>query len=309
MEELLFEDSLLENMEVVHHQESQEPYADDFLSEDSLLESMEVVSFEERDIDEVVRENAHALLDAEMDLEEILYESNMELVTEGTLSKIGTKIKELWQKLKAMVKKFIDWVISLIKKDKSASKSSSTTTKEDNGKGGSVSQKEDDVKIPDAPSKGDIRLFNAKGAARVIGERFAILQKMVDNSDHFDANQTKNEIINIKELCFKDLEKLWYNGDISEVIEVSNGTVYYHNVNSDFEDLLRGLSTEITDLENLCQTNKFNSDPERISTVKLLISVSQSILAQLQKIFKEDKANRMTVIRADVKANGNRRGV
>lgn len=284
---------------------------DELLFEDSLLESMEIISFEERYIDEVVRENAHALLDAEMDLEEILYESNIELLTEGTLSKMGEKIKELWQKLKAMVKKFIDWVVSLIRKDKSASKSS--TAKEEKGSGGITSQKEDDVKIPDAPSKGDIRLFNAKGADRVLGERFNKFEKIIQDAKHVDMNECKRELLNTKELCFKDLEKLWYNGSVDEVIEVSNGVVYYRNVNSDFEDLLKEMSNMINDLERLSQNNEFENDPEKsrlyVSFIQLSVSVSQSILAQLQKIFKQDRANRLAAIKADVKANGNRRGV
>lgn len=276
---------------------------EDFLFEEELMESMEVLSFEERDIDEVVRENAHALLDAEMDMEELLCESSIEVLTEGTMADIGRKIKEMWAKLKALIKKFIDWIRSLIKKE------SSTTSKKSSGY---QKQKEDDVKIPDAPSKGDIRLFNAKGAIAVIRERMGKASAVLEND--FDVKEAMDELNNIKELCFKDLEKLWYNGNISEVIEERNGTIYYHNVNSDFEDILKALHAEIEEVEAMTKMDpNQHGDPERfkraIPVVKLLISVSQAILAELQKIFKEDKANRMAAIRADMKANGNRRGV
>ena len=274
---------------------------EDFLFEDSLLESMEVVSYEERDINEVVRENAHALLDAEMDLNDILCESNIDVVTEGAVSDIGKKIKELWDKLKALIKKFIDWVVSLIKQDKAASKKSS----------GYQKQKEGDVEIPSAPSKGNVKLFNAKGAVSVINQRMGKLKDLV--SGDFDYKEVKDEIDNVKDLCLKDLEKLWYDGSINEVIEEKNGTVYYHNVNSDFEDILKAISAEVEQMEALTKMNpNEQADPERfkkgVPVVQLLISTTQAILTELQKIFKEDKANRMAAIRADMKANGNRRG-
>lgn len=109
---------------------------EEFLFEDSLLESMEIVSFEERDIYEVIRENAHALLDAQMDMEEILYENNI-IVLEASGDKKGF-IRRMLDKIKQYIKKFKDWIMSLLRKKKDSDKqqtknnNSSTDTDEKN---------------------------------------------------------------------------------------------------------------------------------------------------------------------------------
>lgn len=88
---------------------------DELLFEDNLLESMEIISFEERDINEIIRENSHALLDAEMDMEEILYESNTYILTESSGENF---FKRAFKKLKALWDKFIAWIKSIINKIK-----------------------------------------------------------------------------------------------------------------------------------------------------------------------------------------------
>lgn len=100
---------------------------EEFLFEESLLESMEIVSFEERDINEIVRENAHALLDAEMDMEELLCESGLELVEEGFIDTVKAKIKAIFDKIKELIRKFIAWVKSLFKKKEQAASAANNT--------------------------------------------------------------------------------------------------------------------------------------------------------------------------------------
>lgn len=302
---------------------------EDLLFDELLLESMEIVSFEERDMDEIIRENSHLLLDAEMDLEELLCESGLEFLEEGLMSNLGKKIKELWAKLKAYIKKFIDWVVSLIKKDKSASKDASNSDSKDDSKTTGTKKSDnnvknknhrgDDIEIPKPPSTGNIRLFNAKGSEKLLETRFLHFLKddfkkqIADGS--IDIQDAIKDVRETAEVCKKDLSKFWYNGNVSEVIEEKNGTWYYHTVNSDFEDLLKDARNDVEFLEK--QLSSFNpdeqEDPEFARKVfplmQAIVSAIQSVIAEYQKIFKEDKANRMAAIRADMKANGNRRGV
>lgn len=307
---------------------------DELLLEDIQLESMEILSLEERDMDEIIRENSHLLLDAEMDLEELLCESGLEFLEEGLMSNLGKKIKELWAKLKAYIKKFIDWVVSLIKKDKSASKDASNSGSKDDSNSGSKddskttgTKKSDNnvknhrgyyIEIPKPPSTGNIRLFNAKGTENLIETRFfsfvsnGFKKQIADGS--IDIQDAIKEVREIAEVCKKDLSKFWYNGNVSEVIEEKNGTWYYHNVNSDFEDLLRDLNDNVEYIEKELST--FNPDEQEdpefarkfFPLLQAVVSAIQSVIAEYQKIFKEDKANRMAAIREDLKANGNRRG-
>lgn len=88
---------------------------EELLFEESLLESIEVLSLEERSIDEILRENSHALLDAEMDLEELLCESGIEVLSESSGDNF---FKRAFNKLKALWDKFITWIKSIINKIK-----------------------------------------------------------------------------------------------------------------------------------------------------------------------------------------------
>ena len=280
---------------------------EEFLFEENLLESMEIVSFEERSIDEIIRENAHALLDAEMDLEDILTES-IEVTMEGTGDNIRAKIKAIWEKVKQYVKKFLDWIRSLFKKG------GKTEVKKSNNK--ETGSNKDENKVPDepksTPNQNDkLQLFDAKSAEREITKFVESIQRELSKGHPLSI--FKERVDKLKDECFEALNKLWVNGNKKDVIEERNDTVYYYNVNSDFENLISSLQNELGELERA-----FNDSPEdyvnpeeyknNLPYAQCTAAYMQQLISHLQKIFQQDRSNRMKVIREDVKANGNRRG-
>lgn len=96
---------------------------DEFLFEENLLESIEVISYEERDINVILRENAHALLDYEMDLQDIM---ESEIVMEGFIDIIKEKIS----KIISYINKFIEWVKNFVKSKQPANNNNQTTPNE-----------------------------------------------------------------------------------------------------------------------------------------------------------------------------------
>lgn len=98
---------------------------DELLLEDIQLESMEILSLEERGVDEVIRENLHSLLDAELDIEEILYESVIVLESGGDKKSL---IRRMLDKIKEFIRKIKNWVNSIIKRKKKNEKEQTKNT-------------------------------------------------------------------------------------------------------------------------------------------------------------------------------------
>ena len=91
---------------------------EEFLFEESLMDSMEIVSFEERDISQIVRENAHALLDAQMDMMEICDDNEFVMESQGPVS----FIENIFRKIKELLIRFKNWLVSLFKKEEAVEK-------------------------------------------------------------------------------------------------------------------------------------------------------------------------------------------
>lgn len=230
---------------------------EEFLFEDSLLESMEIISFEERDIDEVLRENAHALLDAEMDLDEILYESGSEIVTEGVGSSIKEWAKKLWEKIVNMWKKFIDWIKNLMKKSdsvessKSQSDNKNDSTAKKNNDTGSGQQKDNHKNDKDNNKSGDTKQKETKS--------YTVKSEPINKSKTQPEQKTKQ---------FKS------KSDIVKEFKFEAPYFYYGPLNLLFKEVLNYVSVS----ESKYSRFKKNSDE---SIAKVIQEESESIVNKI----------------------------
>ena len=259
----------------------------DFLFEDSLLESMEVVSYEERDIDEVVRENAHALLDAQLDMEEILNESSI-IVTEASEGEKTGVIKKLFNKVKEFIKKFIEWVKSLIKKSQKAVKNIAMpgmNVKVKLANFSKINRAVDDVKL------------NIKDEC--INVKFDKLkERMEENYDFKERMESK--MVKFKEA----LDSCWEEIEFSTICEIKSSVILFKTCNEDILDLLNDLHDGTSDAQDGLEKigmvaermNDYDLAKYIINMANQTVAIIQTVINEIKHIYDEDVRLRKTYI-------------
>lgn len=252
---------------------------EDFLFEDSLLESMEVVSFEERDINEVIRENAHALLDAEMDLEEILHESTV-IVTEASGGEKTGIIKRIFDKIKEFIKKFINWVKSLMKKTQNVVKNIALpgmNVKVKLANFAKVNKAVEDVKV-------DIK-------DECINVRFEKMKERMEEKYDFKENMSP------KMAKFTEqLNASWEEIEFSTMCNIKSSLVVFKTCNEDILKLLNdlddGVSGAQAGLVKVGAVAESMKDYELanyiIKTANQTVEIIQTIINEVKRIYDED---------------------
>ena len=293
---------------------------DEFLFEESLLESMEILSFEERDINEIVRENAHALLDAEMDMEELLCESGLELVEEGFVNNVKAKIKALFNKIKELIRKFIEWIKSLFKKkeeainnasnEKSAStsgnsneKSASTSGNSNKRLGSGVSSNggNTESKTNEKWKSVRVELLNIDKLAKLC---YSLYDEMQENAS-VDVNASIDEEVKVTkealERSYSQMENqigyCWEETGVEKIITVKDGKFQYESINKKLLEVLercqKFVQTFESDMDRKISQLKNEYDENVLwSLTQVIVGLLNKHLALLKSVYNKDMTNR-----------------
>ena len=293
---------------------------DEFLFEESLLESMEILSFEERDINEIVRENAHALLDAEMDMEELLCESGLELVEEGFVNNVKAKIKALFNKIKELIRKFIEWIKSLFKKkeeainnasnEKSAStsgnsneKSASTSGNSNKRLGSGVSSNggNTESKTNEKWKSVRVELLNIDKLAKLC---YSLYDEMQENAS-VNVNASIDEEVKVTkealERSYSQMENqigyCWEETGVEKIITVKDGKFQYESINKKLLEVLercqKFVQTFESDMDRKISQLKNEYDENVLwSLTQVIVGLLNKHLALLKSVYNKDMTNR-----------------
>ena len=293
---------------------------DEFLFEESLLESMEILSFEERDINDIVRENAHALLDAEMDMEELLCESGLELVEEGFVNNVKAKIKALFNKIKELIRKFIEWIKSLFKKkeeainnasnEKSAStsgnsneKSASTSGNSNKRLGSGVSSNggNTESKTNEKWKSVRVELLNIDKLAKLC---YSLYDEMQENAS-VNVNASIDEEVKVTkealERSYSQMENqigyCWEETGVEKIITVKDGKFQYESINKKLLEVLercqKFVQTFESDMDRKISQLKNEYDENVLwSLTQVIVGLLNKHLALLKSVYNKDMTNR-----------------
>ena len=293
---------------------------DEFLFEESLLESMEILSFEERDINDIVRENAHALLDAAMDMEELLCESGLELVEEGFVNNVKAKIKALFNKIKELIRKFIEWIKSLFKKkeeainnasnEKSAStsgnsneKSASTSGNSNKRLGSGVSSNggNTESKTNEKWKSVRVELLNIDKLAKLC---YSLYDEMQENAS-VNVNASIDEEVKVTkealERSYSQMENqigyCWEETGVEKIITVKDGKFQYESINKKLLEVLercqKFVQTFESDMDRKISQLKNEYDENVLwSLTQVIVGLLNKHLALLKSVYNKDMTNR-----------------
>ena len=282
---------------------------DEFLFEESLLESMEILSFEERDINEIVRENAHALLDAEMDMEELLCESGLELVEEGFVNNVKAKIKALFNKIKELIRKFIEWIKSLFKKKEEAinnasnEKSASTSGNSNKRLGSGVSSNggNTESKTNEKWKSVRVELLNIDKLAKLC---YSLYDEMQENAS-VNVNASIDEEVKVTkealERSYSQMENqigyCWEETGVEKIITVKDGKFQYESINKKLLEVLercqKFVQTFESDMDRKISQLKNEYDENVLwSLTQVIVGLLNKHLALLKSVYNKDMTNR-----------------
>ena len=262
---------------------------DEFLFEESLLESMEILSFEERDINDIVRENAHALLDAEMDMEELLCESGLELVEEGFIDNAKAKIKAIFTKIKELIRKFIEWVKSLFKKKEEAAKNNSDkksgTAASDKKSGTPASDKKSDNKNG-KDDKADSSNLKSSGVPNQNVKRIGVGSSSDEKAESKSNDKWKSvtvELLNIKKL--RDLSNKLHN----KIHEVGNDIPINQSIDDEYNSIKKILDDSYSEFEKGMETCWEVTTVDKIITINDGKYQYESVNKELLQVLEESQ--------------------
>lgn len=263
---------------------------DEFLFEESLLESMEILSFEERDINDIVRENAHALLDAEMDMEELLCESGLELVEEGFIDNAKAKIKTLFTKIKELIRKFIEWVKSLFKKKEEAAKNNSDekVTSSDNSDKKSAtpaSDKNSDNKNG-KDAKANSSNSKSSGVSNQNVKRIGVGSSGDEKAESKSNDKWKSvkvELLNIKKL--RDLSNKLHN----KIHEAGNDIPINQSIDDEYNSIKKILDDSYSEFEKGMETCWEVTTVDKIITINDGKYQYESVNKELLQVLEESQ--------------------
>lgn len=299
----------------------------DFLFEENLLESMEIVSFEERPPEQIIRENAHYMLDIEMDFQEIMEENYVEAVTEGFAGTVMDKIKAIFRKIKEYISKFIEWVKNLFKKKdavaNSDSKSEETKNKSDSTKSNpNQDDKKEEPKNNSSSNSNhtnsepdvitEAKLLNTSKVKSVFTKTLSEMKTMI-KGQKFNTGNLSNDISELKSYCDRATEEAikeidnscWVNGKLSDVVKEVGGKKHYYSVNKEILDLLENAASEVDRAEKEFEAtvNKAKGDNLSDTEAAQIVTASKYVAASILKIvshiktcYNTDMNNRQTLM-------------
>ena len=294
----------------------------DFLFEESLLENMEIVSFEERTPDEIMRENAHYMLDIEMDFQEIMEEDYVETVTEGFAGTVMEKIKAVFRKIKEYISKFIEWVKNLFKKKDAAANSDSKSEEPKNNSGSTKSNsKQDANKNDDNKSSNDkkeepknnsssnsnhttkpetepdviteVKLLDASKLKSVFNKALTEMNTTLKGKK-YNSGDISKDISELRSYCdkassdaIKEIDNsCWVNARLGDVVKEVGGKKQYYSVNKEILDFLEHTASEVERVEKDFEALVNNAQRDNLSETEAaqLVTASKYITASIIKI-------------------------